>query len=236
VAESDQTADGLALTVTDEDGCSATAHATMALEPAKDAARAEAGLRDAVAKLGNTMFVANDVALNLAQPWFVPSSVINALRREAVEKLEAARLAAWPRQPRKAPVEPPVVSEKPQLLANVYNAKARDAARRGSDRAGLRGQLRRRSQPDDHQALPALLLQPVSEAGQGRQGRDGPGARRPDGAEIRRRDLHVEIRMPPVRDARDGQDEEAHPEVAATFRDPGDGTDYLLQAAASVVS
>ncbi|MDC7702752.1 peptidase U32 family protein [Vogesella indigofera] len=124
----DQTADGLALTVTDEDGCSATAHAPLALEPAKDAARAEASLRDAVAKLGNTMFVANDVALNLAQPWFVPSSVINALRRDAVEKLEAARLAAWPRQPRKAPVAPPVPYPEKNLsyLANVYNAKAWD--------------------------------------------------------------------------------------------------------------
>ncbi|GGX96278.1 peptidase U32 family protein [Vogesella alkaliphila] len=124
----DQTADGLALTITDEDGCSATAHAQLALEPAKDAARAEAGLRDAVAKLGNTLFVANDVALNLAQPWFVPSSVINALRRDAVEKLEAARLAAWPRQPRKAPVEPPVPYPEKNLsyLANVYNAKAWD--------------------------------------------------------------------------------------------------------------
>ncbi|MDC7701388.1 peptidase U32 family protein [Vogesella indigofera] len=124
----DQTADGLALTVTDEDGCSATAHAPLALEPAKDAVRAEASLRDAVAKLGNTLFVANDVALNLAQPWFVPSSVINALRRDAVEKLEAARLAAWPRQPRKAPVEPPVPYPEKNLsyLANVYNAKAWD--------------------------------------------------------------------------------------------------------------
>ncbi|WP_374497144.1 peptidase U32 family protein [Vogesella indigofera] len=124
----DQTADGLALTITDEDGCSATAHAQLALEPAKDATRAEASLHDAVAKLGNTMFVANDVALNLAQPWFVPSSVINALRRDAVEKLEAARLAAWPRQPRKAPVQPPVPYPEKNLsyLANVYNAKAWD--------------------------------------------------------------------------------------------------------------
>ncbi|MCQ4145333.1 U32 family peptidase [Vogesella sp. AC12] len=128
----DETGDGLALTITDEDGCSATAHAPLALEPAKDAARAEASLRDAVAKLGNTMFVANDVALNLAQPWFVPSSVINALRRDAVEKLEAARLAAWPRQPRKAPVEPPVPYPEKNLsyLANVYNAKAWDFYKR----------------------------------------------------------------------------------------------------------
>ena len=123
-----ETADGLSLTITDEDGCSATVAANLALEPAKDAARAEQSLRDSLAKLGNTMFEANDVALNLAQPWFVPNSVINALRRDAVEQLEAARLAAWPRQPRKAPVAPPVPYPEKNLsyLANVYNAKAWD--------------------------------------------------------------------------------------------------------------
>ncbi|MBI3144187.1 MAG: U32 family peptidase [Pseudogulbenkiania sp.] len=121
-----ESADGLALTVTDEDGCSATASAPMALEPAKDATRAEAGLRDSLAKLGNTMFLAHDVALNLSQPWFVPASVINGLRRDAIERLEAARLASWPRQPRKQPVEPPVEYPEKTLsyLANVYNTLA----------------------------------------------------------------------------------------------------------------
>ncbi|SMF28290.1 peptidase U32 family protein [Pseudogulbenkiania subflava] len=123
-----ESADGLVLTVTDEDGCSATASAAIALEPAKDAARAEAGLRDNLAKLGNTMFQAHDVALQLSQPWFVPASVINGLRRDAIEQLEAARLAAWPRQPRKVPVEPPVPYPEKNLsyLANVYNALAWD--------------------------------------------------------------------------------------------------------------
>jgi putative protease len=123
-----ETAEGLTLTVTDEDGCSASASAVIALEPAKDAARAEAGLRDSLAKLGNTMFLAHDVTLNLSQPWFVPASVINGLRRDAIEQLDAARLAAWPRQPRKAPVEPPVAYPEKTLsyLANVYNALAWD--------------------------------------------------------------------------------------------------------------
>ncbi|WP_035059506.1 peptidase U32 family protein [Andreprevotia chitinilytica] len=120
-------ADGLALTVTDEDGCTATASVALALEPAKDAAKAEAGLRDSLAKLGNTMFVANDVSLALSQPWFVPASTINALRRDAIEQLEAARVAAWPRPERKKAIEPPVAYPETSLsyLANVYNDAAR---------------------------------------------------------------------------------------------------------------
>jgi hypothetical protein len=63
----------------------------------------------------------------LSQPWFVPSSAINALRRDAVAAHERR---AWPRgsaRPRKAPAEPPAVYPETQLsyLANVYNEKAR---------------------------------------------------------------------------------------------------------------
>ncbi|PXX46234.1 peptidase U32 family protein [Aquitalea magnusonii] len=119
-------ADGLQLTVSDEDGCSASASAVLALEPAKDAAKAESGLRDNLAKLGNTMFVAHDVSLQLSQPWFVPASAINALRREAIEQLEQARLDGWLRPQRKAAVEPPVEYPEKTLsyLANVYNQLA----------------------------------------------------------------------------------------------------------------
>lgn len=123
-----ETATGLALTVTDEDGIRATATVDTVLEAAKDAARAEGGLRDALAKLGNTMFTAHEVALARTQPWFVPNSTINALRRDAIERLEAARLKAWLRPTRKTPVEPPAPYPDKALtyLANVYNQKARD--------------------------------------------------------------------------------------------------------------
>ena len=119
---------GLLLTVTDSDGCSASAQLEMALEPAQNRDKAEATLRDNLAKLGNTMFKAVDVSLQLQQPWFVPASSINALRREVMEKLEAARVAAWQRPERKAPVAPPVQYPEQSLsyLANVYNAKARE--------------------------------------------------------------------------------------------------------------
>jgi putative protease len=122
------TADGLALTLTDEDGHGATATVRHAKEAPKDAARAEAALREHLAKLGNTIFEAIEVQLATAQPWFVPAGVVNALRRDAVQRLEGARLAALPRLPRKAPAEPPAPYPEDALsyLANVHNHKARD--------------------------------------------------------------------------------------------------------------
>ncbi len=66
------------------------------------------------------------ITINWSQPLFVPSSLANKLRREAVEKLEAARLAAYTRLPRKAAAEPPAQYPEETLsyLANVYNSAA----------------------------------------------------------------------------------------------------------------
>ncbi|MEN3278608.1 MAG: rRNA 5-hydroxycytidine synthase, partial [Massilia sp.] len=124
LAEAD---DGLALTLRDEDGLETVTHAQLALQPAHNAEQADAALRASLTKLGNTMFEADGIALELSQPWFVPAAAINALRRDAVAAHEAARLAAWERPERKAPAEPPAVYPMTQLsyLANVYNDKAR---------------------------------------------------------------------------------------------------------------
>jgi putative protease len=123
LAESD---DGFVLTMRDDGGHVAEAVLRHAHEPAKDAARAEAALRDGVARLGGTIFEARSVELRLGEPWFLPAAAINALRRDAVAALEAARAAAFQRLPKAAPVEPPVPYPDDTLsyLANVYNAKA----------------------------------------------------------------------------------------------------------------
>jgi putative protease len=120
-------AGGLRLSTRDEDGIASSADAAIDLQPAQQAAQAEAGLRASLGKLGNTMFEPGEITLALSQPWFVPSSAINALRRDAIAAHEAARLAAWKRPPRKAPAEPCPTYPDTQLsyLANVYNEKAR---------------------------------------------------------------------------------------------------------------
>jgi 23S rRNA 5-hydroxycytidine C2501 synthase len=120
-------AGGLRLAITDEDGITTATTAALALQPAQQAEQAVAGLRASVAKLGNTMFEAGAIDVALSQPWFVPASAINGLRRDAVAAQEAARLAAWQRPERAQPVEPPAAYPETQLsyLANVYNDKAR---------------------------------------------------------------------------------------------------------------
>jgi putative protease len=123
----EDTAGGLRLTVTDEDGITTTTAASLALQPAQQADQALAGLRASLGKLGNTMFEAGAIEVALSQPWFVPASAINGLRRDAIAAQEAARLAAWQRPERAQPAEPPAAYPETQLsyLANVYNEKAR---------------------------------------------------------------------------------------------------------------
>ena len=120
--------DGLRLSATDEDGHTAQAHAALPWSAPREKAQASARLHEALARLGETIFTPLDITLALPRPWFVPPSVANALRREAIAALEAARAAAWQRLPRAAPVEPPTPYPEDTLsyLANVFNHKARD--------------------------------------------------------------------------------------------------------------
>ncbi|MEO7253467.1 MAG: U32 family peptidase [Casimicrobium sp.] len=124
----DETAAGFALTLTDEGGASATATIEQAHESAQNGERAEASLRENLGKLGNTIFTARNVTVEWSQPWFVPASAINALRREAVAALEADRLAHRPKWTRAKATVPPSQYPETSLtyLANVYNVAARD--------------------------------------------------------------------------------------------------------------
>ena len=121
-------ADGLQLTVTDEDGHSGSATLPCALDNAKDPSQAEARLRENLSRLGDTIFQPLDVTLHLNGSRFVPASQLNALRRDAMAQLEDARSAAWHRLPRATPVQPPAPYPEDTLtyLANVFNHKARD--------------------------------------------------------------------------------------------------------------
>ena len=122
------TTDGLTLTLTDEDGHTASAQAALPEQLAHDTTRANLSLHDNLGKLGSSIFEPVEIALDFSQPWFVPASTVNSLRRQAVEALEAARAAAYQRPPCAAPVEPPAPYPEDTLsyLANVYNARAQE--------------------------------------------------------------------------------------------------------------
>ncbi len=123
-----ETPNGFALSVTDEDGFSATATCETEKQLAQNVEKAESSLRENLNKLGGTDFIASGITLQLSQPWFIPASLINNLRREAIEQLIEIRTLGYERPTRRAAAEPPAIYPEDTLsyLANVYNQKARN--------------------------------------------------------------------------------------------------------------
>ncbi|ELY4079331.1 U32 family peptidase [Cronobacter sakazakii] len=118
----------LILTITSEDGVSVTHTLDGQFDEANNPEKALTSLKEGLAKLGQTIYFARDVQVTLPSALFVPNSQLNAFRREAIEALDAARLANYQRGARKPVSVPPPVYPETHLsfLANVYNHKARE--------------------------------------------------------------------------------------------------------------
>ena len=123
------------LTLTDEDGHSATVQQPFPVANRQQALDANAALeqiKSQISRLGTTNFIAisTDVtwARGKSDAIVLPSSLLNALRRDAVAQLDCARAAAFTRLPRATPVAPPAPYPEDSLsyLANVFNQKAHD--------------------------------------------------------------------------------------------------------------
>ncbi|OGV76394.1 MAG: protease [Methylotenera sp. RIFCSPLOWO2_02_FULL_45_14] len=122
-----ETRDGFALMVLDEAGFSAIAHSAAEKQTAQNLEKAESSLRENLNKLGGTDFITEAIKLETSQMWFVPASIINGLRRDAIEQLMQTRTLSYQRPPHRAATEPPAIYPEDTLsyLANVYNKKAR---------------------------------------------------------------------------------------------------------------
>jgi putative protease len=122
-----ETDSGFALTVTDEAGFTATAHCSVEKQIADNIEKSQASLHENLAKLGSTDFVAEAIALKTTQPWFVPASIVNGLRRDAIDLLQDARDRGYERPALRAKTQPLAIYPEDTLsyLANVYNKKAR---------------------------------------------------------------------------------------------------------------
>ncbi len=117
------TAFGFALTLTDEDDNCVTLSLPRAKEPARTPQ--EENLKTQLAKLGNTPFEAERVDIDFTENWFLPASVLADFRRQAIEKLIAARRINYRRE---LAVLRPTTHAFPQTtltyLGNVMNARA----------------------------------------------------------------------------------------------------------------
>lgn len=114
----------------DETGVSAAVELRPEYEPASNRELAERNIRQAFSKAGGTIFDVSRVELTEVDDElpFIPAARLNALRRELLEALLAARLAAYRRpapyrRPAAAPTLPPGLA--PDYRANIANAVAR---------------------------------------------------------------------------------------------------------------
>ncbi|WP_413489937.1 peptidase U32 family protein [Shewanella baltica] len=121
------TQDGLALTLTDIYGLSATVNLVVEKTPATDVDKTLQNTRTQLGKLGSTDFVARSISIDTAQAWFLPASVLNGLRRDGVAALEAARIQGYVRPlPWKHNQDAVYPVKHLSYLGNVANEKAKD--------------------------------------------------------------------------------------------------------------
>ena len=114
---------GFSLTLTDEDKKSVTVTLEYGKEPARTPQTEN--LKNQLGKLGNTPFEATSIEINLKDNWFIPSSMLAELRRNAVEKLIADRRMTYKQE---IAVWKPTTHSFPTTnltyLGNVMNSKA----------------------------------------------------------------------------------------------------------------
>lgn len=122
------------LRLEDPSGLAAESRAPGDFAPPRDPEAAVRAIREAISRLGNTPFELAD--LHMAEPRFVPVSVLNAIRRDAAAALEALRRAPRARESRRTPAPQlrPLPARELDYTWNIANR----AAQAFYQRAGAR--------------------------------------------------------------------------------------------------
>lgn len=117
---------GIKLTAQSEEGIEVSHTLLADFDIARQSDKARQNLTDALAKLGQTIYYASSVNIDLTPVYFIPNSQLNQLRRDVIDLLTQARLNHYLRKSRKMAVLPPPIYPETHLtfLANVYNQKA----------------------------------------------------------------------------------------------------------------
>nr|WP_321451016.1 U32 family peptidase [uncultured Carboxylicivirga sp.] len=123
-----ETDQGFELIINDEDGITSS---TFMIVDNKEAAQNKERLisqtENQLAKLGNTPFLADAIHLNHQHYWFAPASVLNELRRLAIDNHTNIRLQRY--QPKTVEFKPtthPFPKQQLDFKANITNQKAKD--------------------------------------------------------------------------------------------------------------
>lgn len=115
---------GYLLKASDERGASVEKKLPMVKSAAKKAEQAMETIKKQLSKIGDSAFYLEALEIKLSEPYFIPVSALNDLRRDALASLEAACPAPAREEIKLVPNEYPYPEEKLDFSANVLNKKA----------------------------------------------------------------------------------------------------------------
>ena len=121
-----ETPNGFAIQLTDEDGTSTTFEATCDKQPAQKPEAINDNIKNQLSKLGNTIYEATDIQIEINAPWFFPASQLCEWRRQAIEKLDEVRTGSYVRESKREPKSADFPQKQLSYLGNVSNKLAEE--------------------------------------------------------------------------------------------------------------
>jgi len=122
-----ETGEGFCLTITDEDGVTATIYKKQSKKSAQDKEKTREAICKQLSKTGNTIFEISNVVITTNDAYFIPPSLLTEWRRELTEGLETERENKRPRTIQKIrETTHPYPSQTLDYKGNVHNEKAKE--------------------------------------------------------------------------------------------------------------
>jgi putative protease len=110
----------------DEDGISIAFEAVCEKQSAQKPEAVNDNIHSQLSKLGNTIYQATEIQIEISSPWFFRSSQLSDWRRQAIEKLDVARKKSYVREEKKTQKSAIFPIKQLTYLGNVTNKLAEE--------------------------------------------------------------------------------------------------------------
>ncbi len=126
-----ETTEGFELIVIDEDGHKSAASFAVEKEVSNKGEQVLEDIKKNLSKTGNTPFIVDEIELNLSNNWFLASSKVNEMRREALDNLITVRIDEYVRLEKQiVKTDHPFPVQQLDFTYNVSNRLARQFYKR----------------------------------------------------------------------------------------------------------
>ena len=116
-----ETPTGFSIQLLDEDEISCSFEAVCDKQPAQKPEAVNDNVKNQLSKLGNTIYEATNIQIEITAPWFFPASQLSEWRRQAIEKLDEVRSESYIREPKRESIVATYSTKQLTYLGNVTN-------------------------------------------------------------------------------------------------------------------